>query len=394
MLMSGNGLAQIIQLGGLVLLARLFTPSDFGYLGLIQSISTIVAVFITMQLHLTIPLSANEEEAEKRLFITNIVSFSLFLLLLIPFVVSEYLQFFALFLALILGLANSFTSFLVFRGKFGKLSKYYIIRSLIIVVFQIVFGLLTIKYGLVYGAIFGEVFGSLYLGLYIFNRKLNLRILYAELIKINIFKYILEKKQFSMYGTLQEFVSVAGFYLPLLLFIHFFGEYIGGQYAMANRLVWAPVVLLSSSLAQVYYHEFAQKNNWAAISKWFWFQPMYLLALLIILVLFYFIKDVVTVVLGQQWNEAKEMMLYMILSGIFFIYSIPFRVAYRALEKLSYLFTLEAFFLLILMVLFYIFQLEYMHMMLCLTAVSFFQAITIVYIIKNYSHKSGIHAIG
>ena len=386
MLMTGNGLAQALQLLALLLLARIYTPVDFGILGEIQAFATITVVLITLQTHLLIPLSVSQDEAERRLFITHIVIFVVFLLLLIPIIFLS--NFLALILALTLGITNSFTSYYVYKGAFSKLSYFYVMRALIMITSQILFGILNIENGLLYGAIFGEFFSAIYLGYHIIYHKINVKYLYI-IKNISILDYIKEKKQFTLYGTLQEFISVANFSLPLLLFIQVFGENSGGQFAMANRLVWAPVVLLSSSLAQVYYHNFTQNNKWEIMDTWIWFNIKFMIIILSIPLFYYFLSDITTVVFGKEWEMTKAMIFYLLFSGIFFIYSIPYRVAFRAMEKLKVLMLIDFCFLLLTVSIFFFFALNEIEIVTSLAFISFIQSILIV-ILSKKNYLSGV----
>ncbi|MFP5467295.1 MAG: translocase, partial [Gammaproteobacteria bacterium] len=62
-LLLGNGLAQAIQLLSLLVLSRLYTPSDFGLLAQVQAIATFSTIVATLQVHLAIPLSKSDTEA-------------------------------------------------------------------------------------------------------------------------------------------------------------------------------------------------------------------------------------------------------------------------------------------------------------------------------------------
>jgi len=378
--MTGNGLAQILQLLALILLARIYTPEDFGVLGEIQALASILVVFITLQTHLLIPHSSSQDDAEKRLFKTHIIAFFVFVIFLIPIIIMNNIL--ALILALMLGIINSFTSYYVYKGAFSKLSHYYVIRALIMITSQILFGMLDIVNGLLYGAIFGEFFSAIFLGYKIIYNKIKINLIYI-LENINILRYIKENNEFTVYGTLQEFISVANFALPLFLFIQIFGENIGGQFAMANRLVWAPTVLLSSSLAQVYYHNFTQNNKWEIMNTWIWFNFKFALIILSVPIFYYFSSDVVKIIFGNGWEVAQEMMFYLLFSGIFFLYSVPYRVSFRAMKKLKVLMIIDFIFLLCTIALFYFFKFKEIEIVFYLAILTLMQSLVIVVMSKK-----------
>jgi O-antigen/teichoic acid export membrane protein len=377
--MTGNGLAQVLQLLALMLLARIYTPEDFGILAEIQALASILVVFITLQTHLLIPLSSSQDDAEKRLFKTHVIVSFVFVTFLIPMIFMNNIL--ALILALMLGIINSFTSYYVYKGAFSKLSHYYVIRALIMITSQILFGMLDIVNGLLYGAIFGEFFSAIFLGYKIIYNKIKIKKFYI-LKNINILRYIKERNQFTLYGTFQELISTANFALPLFLFVQIFGDNIGGQFAMANRLVWAPTVLLSSSLAQVYYHNFTQNNKWEIMNTWIWFNFKFMFIVLSIPIFYYFFSDVVNIIFGNGWEIAEEMMFYLLFSGIFFLYSIPYRVSFRAMGKLIFLMFIDFFILLITISLFLIFNFDDLIIIKLIPLVSLTQSLLIVYVSK------------
>lgn len=381
--MSGNGLAQLLQLLALLVLARIYTPDSFGLLGEVQSIASLVAVIMTLQLHNTIPLSDGKIEVEKRIASTHIIIAFIFIIILIPFILNGYIL--ATLLALILSLINTYTSYWVYKGAFKSLSFFYILRAIFIIGTQLIFSYFS-KDGLVYGAIIGELFALIYLVIKNLFNELTLK--YSNyLSKQTIRSFLKNEKEFVVFGTIQEFLSVATFFIPLFLFVKIYGENIGGQYAMANRLVWAPVVLLTSSLAQVFYNRFAQNNDFSVLDKKLWIEPKYLILLLIVPIVYEFFKDYLSYILGNGWKLAADMITYMILSGIFFIFSIPYRVVFRVTKALSILMYIELSYLIITILLFMYISIDAFHILTILVFLSFFQFFLIYLYSKKLVHS-------
>ncbi len=231
-LLLGNGLAQAIQFLSILFLSRIYDPEEFGLLGQVQSIAMIFSIAVTLQLHLTIPLQKTNETAIRAVNSVQTLS----IVSSVIFITAGYCYgqayFFGAFLAFFLGLVNTYNSYSIFSGNFGLLSKFYIARSILVVATQLLFALLSIPYGLIWAALLAEALSAGYLRLTqmgsIWRSTFDWKggILLAK-----------EWRAFSLYGTFQEAVSVMAFYAPLFLFSQKYGEYIGGQYAMANRLV-------------------------------------------------------------------------------------------------------------------------------------------------------------
>jgi teichuronic acid exporter len=326
--MVGNGLAQGLQLASLLVLSRLYLPSDFGLLGQVQSIATLACIVATLQLHLTIPLTSTPEKARVAAETVQLICLSMFLLALPVALYLGKIFSFAVVLALFLGLANTYTSFLVANGSFGRMSKFYVTRALLIIGLQLAFSGLSIRDGLVWAVVLAEGMAALYLRLAHFGTASKIRIQMAGALKM-----VFDLKAFSFYGTVQELMSVCAFYAPLLLFTSKFGDATGGHYAMASRLVWAPVVLVSSSMAQVLYHQFGKQPPVIPVSVYkSIFGPRFAFVLATTCALAFGLQDVFLMALGAQWELASRMMPLLLLWGATFLLSTPFRVACRVLQ--------------------------------------------------------------
>lgn len=326
-LMLGNGLAQSLQFFSILILTRIYEPSDFGLLAQIQSIAMIASIIITLQLHLTIPLAENIDGALEKMHMVSGLCISIFLLASLPVVFFGKSAIFALVLSLSLGLTNTFMAFLVYSGNFGMMSFFYVARALIIITMQICLASSDFNNGLVIATLVGEALSALYLG---FQTKSCMSIRNLQLTRITYF--IFKNKAFSLYGTIQEIISVSAFYAPLLLFSFKFGDDIGGQYAMANRLVWAPVVLISSSLAQVLYHNFGKKKPSKTHEIVALLPNVKISALAFVVVISTFaMVDIFNLILGGQWLLASEFIPLQLVWGLVFLASTPFRVAARVL---------------------------------------------------------------
>jgi teichuronic acid exporter len=314
-----------------LILSRIYQPSDFALLAQVQSIAMIASIIITLQLHLTIPLAKSLEHAQDNLCLIQVLSAGIFISALTPAIMYGESAIFALLLSLSLGLANTYTGFLVYSGSFGKMSVFYVTRALLIIVMQISFAGAGLENGLVIATLVAETLSALYLGLKTGNRacKINLKFLYIK-------TFVVKNKSFSFYGTVQEVVSVSSFYAPLLLFNIKYGEEIGGQYAMASRIIWAPIVLISSSWAQVLSHTYGRAYPSQPLGLISHFNWKVMLLLTIGCGVGFLSQPIFNSALGVKWGLASQIMPLQILWGAFFILSTPFRVACRVMRLQKY----------------------------------------------------------
>lgn len=354
-LLVGNGLGQAIQLLSILLLSRLYDPAAFGTLGQVQSYATVAAILATLQLHLSIPLS--RDEADARQAVARVTAIACLLLVVgFPLTLIAAPRYgFSVLLAFFIGMANTYNGYLIFSGHFGKISRFYVYRAILIVVVQIALACLGVEDGLIWGAVGGEGLTALYLAYISGNAQLPRLSVIASLRD-----YLQERKSFALFGTMQELVSVSAFYSPLLLFGIHFGDDVVGQYAMASRLIWAPAVLLSGSLTQVLYHQYGSSQAKHALAPAFLLLPhkVYYLVLAFAPLLCYALQGVVVIALGDKWEQAGQFMPVMLAWACVFIVSTPARVVCRMLAQQKYHLMIDAGMLLAVLVLFSYFNLS------------------------------------
>lgn len=375
-LLLGNGLAQAIQFGSILILSRIYYPADFAILTQAQSIATLLAVVATLQMHLSIPISQNRVEVLRVVRVIESLAIVLFVLSMPIAAMLGKVYVYALILTLAIAISNTCNSYLVFSGDFSRLSGFYVKRALLIVGVQFGCALLSIKDGLLWGGILGEVVTAVYL------RYKSFGMVGICLRFSSIFETIVRLKSFSLYGTLQELTSVAAFYAPLILFSSIYGADIGGQYAMVNRLVWAPTILLTSSVAQVLYHQFGKRppnSDDSGSIKYLFLDKRLLVAGILACAISFQLKDVYLYVLGSQWGLASEMLPWGVVWGLLFLMSIPFRVAGRVLHLQRYQLLVDGITFTLICLIFYFSGLESIAIMRALVAVALLQNSLLAY---------------
>jgi O-antigen/teichoic acid export membrane protein len=379
-LMLGNGLAQLLQFGSILILSRIYQPSDFANLAQVQSIAIIASIIITLQLHLTIPLAKSTKHAQEKVQLIQILSVCIFLLGLPPAIVYGQSAIFACILSFLLGLANTYISFLVYKGSFGKVSILYVTRAIIIIVMQIFFFYAEFRNGLVIATLAGEAIFTLFLGLKTNN---NIQVYNFEYRKLK--SIVIKNKSFSLYGTIQEVVSVAAFYAPLILFNIKYGEDIGGQYAMASRIIWAPIVLISSSFSQVLSHTYGRNYQHQPLELTSHLNQKILTVLVVVSSLGFLLDEIYFIALGGEWELASKLIPLQISWGLIFILSTPFRVASRVMRLQKYQLLTDATALLAFAIILLSFDMTPIESMWVIVAVAVVQhALLSIIVLKKY----------
>lgn len=368
-LMLGNGLAQALQFSSILILSRIYEPSDFGLLAQVQSVAMIGAIWVTLQLHLTIPLQKTIEEAKQAIRVIEKIAFSLFLIATFPALIVGDPLIYSVILSLFLGLANTYNGYLVYGGQFERLSSFYVVRAVLIIALQISLSILNMKNGLVVATLTGELFAAVYLRVKRVGGLDNGATSWSQVVS-----YIKNNSTFAIYGSMQETVSVAAFFLPLFLFSYRFGEDVGGQYAMASRLVWAPIILFVSSYAQVLFHKYAKYPQIGNVEIKLQRMEWVVLAVSLLLAMqLYLFNKITTFLIGEDWNLASLLIPLNIVWGLVFYISTPYRVMIRVLRIQKIQMQADFISLILLLVAVWIFNLSPIELMIAVVIIAIFQ---------------------
>lgn len=385
-LLSGNALGQVIQMVSLLFLATLYKTSEFGKLGNVQAITTISVVVFTLQLQHTIPISMKKGEAiSKAKTVLQIITIAFLIFFCASLLIStEYV--YASIYALILALPTVLNNLLIYFSKFAILAHTYIVRAILIVALQFAFYYLHIPNGLLFATITGELLSVIYI-LFInkFWSLFKFKINFTAIKSI-----IIEWESFALYGTVQEFLSVMVYSLPVIMYVNKFGESVGGQFSMAYKITFAPIVLLSSSLAQVLTHKFGKENDYSIIRKIIWFDKRLFIVALLLIISVFFVADSGITILDGKWNVAIQLVPYLLLNAFFFLFAVPFRLALRVLKRNVDILKIEIATVAGLGVIFFFFDYNIVFFTIIITAISLLQNILLIFSYFHYKKLTNI----
>lgn len=380
-MLAGNASGQAIQMLSLLVLTTLYSTAEFGHLGNIQAIAGIAVVIFTLQLQHIVPISENDDRATSKVQHILHVIFICFLFFLFVSIFLQYDYTIASVYALILALTATFNNLLIYHSRFSVLSNTYVIRALIIVVLQFAFYYFKVKNGLFIAVITGEFIVLLYiLSINRFWHMFSLNVSLREILST-----IKDWRSFALYGTIQEALSVMVYSLPVIFYVDRFGETIGGQFSMAHRLTFAPIVLLSSSLAQVLTHKFGKEKDFSFLNNLIWFDKRLLfLALLIIAITFSIAHSEISIMEGK-WDVSIQLIPYLLLNSLFFLFASPFRLGLRVMRRNIVILKIEVMVVIIMLSFFLFFNFSIFIFTIIMTLISFFQNILIIVGYYKYS---------
>lgn len=348
-LVTGTGFGQLIAVVIAPVLTRLYSPEDFGNLAVFQTVLAIVVVVSSLKYELAIPIAKDDLNALRLLFLSIIVL--LIVCLLSFFVVTIWgdrlvvlwggaddIQYFWLlpFGVFFAGLYNILIYWSIRSKNFVHLSYAKVIQNATLGGIQTIGGVAEWKgYGLIIGLMSGHGAGSVVLLNKVWQSVAKCR----QHILGGIYLLAKRYRRFPMYASWGELLSTAAIELPAILVAMQYGVKAAGFYALTQRVLSFPVMLIGKAMQQVYISEFAELLNThpRMARKYFlnWITKLAVLSILPIVILVFFSESLFTFVFGAEWSMSGQIALVMVvLFGAQFIVS-PVGQTLNILERQS-----------------------------------------------------------
>ncbi|KFF09481.1 oligosaccharide flippase family protein [Chryseobacterium luteum] len=255
---KGNFISKFVLVIGGLLLAKYYGSSEYGIFSIYLSIMSIFTVVLSLAQEHMIMLEANEQDVNNNFSAAGIVSAAVmllaFLLVFIPFDIPKNI----LFLGICTGFIYLFTNnakFLLAKKKLFKLvSVLTIVDSVVSFVFQVIFVFIKIENGLVIGSLIGYI-AAFFAALYC-SRK--------YFVIPDVKRYIANAKkrpELFKYSYPSTLINALGNNIMPILISLYFADSLLGEYSLAVKIMSVPLLLISSSIATVYYPKAAEINN-------------------------------------------------------------------------------------------------------------------------------------
>jgi O-antigen/teichoic acid export membrane protein len=262
---TGAALGQLIVLAASPLVTRLYTPQDFGVLGVFSALLSILGIAVSLRYELAIPLAEDDARAVNLLALSLVVTLlisALIGVMLWPWgdAIARWLNAEALRPLLWLlpvglvamGCSRALTHWAIRRQAFGLISRNQISRSLGRVVTQIGFGYLALgPFGLLVGQIIGQSAGITTLALAFYRSTGTM---------LRAIRPHAMTRAAARFGNLPTLATGAalldngGRLAPALLVAALYGIEVAGWFALAHKILQMPV-FLSAAVARVYLGE-------------------------------------------------------------------------------------------------------------------------------------------
>lgn len=319
-LLTGTGGAQLVAILGSFLLARLYSPDDFGIFATLLSVAAILSVVFTYKYEMGIVLPERGQTALHLVYLSILLIF-LSLLIAIPLyfmvdsipaihysevwgVISGEIAF-VLGLAVVMSVFNVF-NYLAIRWKHYRSISYSLMaKAVVILISQALLYWAGFDHrGLVLGQIFGfTIVVFYYLRLYV--RLLKWRTLKFKDLMAQAKRYI-DFPRFTLPGGIANTLSLE---LNNIFILALFSSQEVGYYFFAYKILGMPISLIGKSYGQVYFQEAVQQLRRTGSSRHIFvkaLRELSLIALLFVVPSLFLMDDIMVFLLGKKWQIAGE----------------------------------------------------------------------------------------
>jgi len=353
-LISGSALSSLIFFLVLPLLSRLYSPEAFGGYQQFLSYSAILSCLATFTYHSAIPIPQNRAESMQLVLISFLTVSLVCLLLFLAFVFSPvvlfkqlgltgivqgrfYLPLIVFFAGLVLIIEHIF----IREKRFFLLSGGRIIRASVAQGGALMFATLTSSYlGLVLSYLLGMVLSSGIMFLMCRDVFKGISVSVRDTLR-TMSKY----KKFPLIDTPSMLMTTIANELPIIMLTLFHSDTYIGVYAVAFRLIKAPLSIFSTSFFEVYYQKcselyFSSRNDMLSLFMKTTLK-MTVVGLCFLGVVMIFADLISHLYLGDGWSETAVVMriiaVWIVIECVYNSISASFLVT----NKLEVLFSLN-----------------------------------------------------
>ena len=337
-LVSGTAMGQIAVVAASPIVTRLYTPEEFGVLGVYIALLGIIGVIAGLRYEFAIPLPKSIIGAANLLAL-SLVCVVITSALLTSFIFIFYQQIpcwlhtpaIATYLwilpigVFLTGLFQSFNYWAIRRKNFSGIALTSVQQGVGGAAAQLVLGYYGFgATGLITGQIIGQCAGlsALVKGAYI-NDKVQLKKLSWQRITLMAKRY----SRFPKYTTWQAMANTSSAMLPLILFASLLSPAIAGLYMLAQRTLSMPLSLVGRSIGQVFHSRAAEAYHEGTLDQLTLkaFQRLLRVGLGPLIFIGVLAPDLFALFFGEKWRQ----------SGIYAQWMVPWLVAQFVVSPLS-----------------------------------------------------------
>jgi O-antigen/teichoic acid export membrane protein len=356
LLAGGTALGQALVVLASPVLTRIYDPAAFGVFSVFSSIISIPMGVASLKYELAIPLAKDDESAVNVLalaaLLVPITTLFVYLLLLLcgdalvrATASPQLTAYFGVMAASLLGagIYQAFTLWAIRRRVFRPVAKSRVTQSIGQVATQVVLGLFHATGGLMAGDAIGRITSASVLATSTFvGERQQLKAVSWR----GMMRAARAHRRFPIFSTSSVLLNSSGLYVPPLLFAGFYGEQVAGWFALGQRVIGIPMVLIGTAIAQVYLGEAANRfrADLHSLKRLYFKTARTLFAVTVVpLALLGIVGPALfAVVFGAKWHEAGEYVRLLTVMSILQFVIVPLSQMLNVLGRQDWQFAWDA----------------------------------------------------
>lgn len=322
------------------LLARLYSPSDYGEWGVFSGYVTILSVIICGGYDPVIVRCQRKKDVlnvASLCFLINLC-FCLLLLIFISFAELlnwQYIQSVSgkwfipiyLFLTGIISIGQNYANRI---ELYSVLAISQVLAGVVQALARLAFGFYDIY---VNGLILGTVI-SLFISFLYLNYKIEIISQIKRYFSFNRMLHLMVRfKNFPLFDSPSTLLIYASNNIPIIILASYFSKETVGCYTMVIQLLLMPMAFVGSNMGRVYYKQISEKANEIPLLSLKVFHISFLLGLVSILFFLLGGDYVLELFLGNKWTVAGDYALYLSIWALPTIAFAPLRPIYRTKNR-------------------------------------------------------------
>ncbi|WP_225613365.1 oligosaccharide flippase family protein [Pseudomonas sp. Pdm06] len=316
--------AQLISLGVMLLLVRLYSPEELGSFNVWLSFATIMAVLVTGRYELALFSGDTNDDSKSIIKLVLLITVALSILATfliavassfveeIPPIVKSYSLVLA-FVVFGMGANKGLLSLLAFQQAFNKLGVARIALAGAVAVAQVVAGYFALGVsGLIYGQAVGVLLATL-LVFFWFDRSW-LKACWSESIG-SVRSVAYRYRDFPKFSLPADLINTIASQLPVILIASRFGAEAAGWFALTIKMMGAPITLLATSVLDVFKEQAARDYRVTGSCRSVFLRTFIVLSLLAFppFLLFWWLGEwAFMFVFGTEWIESGKYAILLI----------------------------------------------------------------------------------
>jgi lipopolysaccharide exporter len=349
LVLSGGTVAgQALALLASPVIARLYSPAEYGILGIYMSALALVSVAAMLRYEIAIPVSDTDREAANVVAVTIATAIVTGLLCAIVVVAASWalpshgnqtsFRSYSWFLPigmLATAVYQSLSLWSVRLRDYRALAATKLTQSFGMITAQIVLGLASVgPIGLLVGHVIGQSggIGSL-------SRRMvrNGRESFSAVSLPGMRSAAYAHRRFPMYSMGAAFFDTAVSNMPVLVLASLLGATVAGWYTLVQRVLFVPVGLLSTSVAQVYLGELSELKRTRPEDMLSVFvrrvKQMLAVGAAFGIILVAVVFQLVPIVFGARWREAATCAIILLPVLLVSVAASPFGCTLDVLQR-------------------------------------------------------------